>query len=592
MKIINIILNKLFTVFTINKSPFKNNYFNILLIIGIITSLIIRLDYIYNLLNNLPYELNVSLRLSSGLYSIIILFLLMINIKQFKDFYKYFYNLEDKKISILILYNIYFIYFSLVSLIILIINYQSILSLNINYLDIIFLCLSLISLVNGIYYSTYRFNSEFNLNKTLSFTGKLTFISFILIYLSLFIGIRTGIILEWINKFELIETIHCEGSGSNSNNLNNQLRNNDDRGNIINSNNDSSFTGLTATGSNNTITDNSITHPTNNTATASASRTVSTVTTETISTPVNNRNGNSSVVTNNPLLNDNPPQYTNSITINTLNKGKEVFGLFDREFRTTDTRSSFSSNKNIENLNTNIEDNTDNETIRNLNTNIGDNTDNETIRNLNTDNNNTEHKINLLTSKILQNLNRLNEIKKSLIELSDELKNIDNDMLYKELLNYLKNKDDSLDYKNLSEDMLKFKLNRDNIDNIANNSEPTTSIKSDDNNFYFNSDDNKSYIQKIDEGIDYISDNSEISHNPDLAQSVHSDEAQFINKDIEKYNKLRNLKDNNNNKSVIKTIKTKVSKIFKKDDKKIEHITVSRHTIRKSQSLNDITIVK
>jgi hypothetical protein len=102
IKIINNSINKLFIVFTINKSPFKSGYFGILLIIGIITSLIIRLDYIINLLNNLPYELMVSLRITSALYSILLLFLLMINIKQFKDFYKYFFNLEKKDNSILI----------------------------------------------------------------------------------------------------------------------------------------------------------------------------------------------------------------------------------------------------------------------------------------------------------------------------------------------------------------------------------------------------------------------------------------------------------------------------------------------------------
>jgi len=336
-------INKLFTVFTINKSPFKGSYFNILLIIGIITSLIIRLDYIYNLLQILPYELNVSIRLSSALYSILILFLLMINIKQFKDFYKYFINLEIKKISILILYNIYFIYISIVSLIILIINYQSVLSLNIEYLNIIFLSFSIISLLSGIYYSIYRFNSEFNLNRTLSITGRITFISFILIYLSLFIGLRSGIILDWINKFELIETIHCESSGSS--NLNSRLRNNEDGtiGTISNNNNNSNSNnsggivgnnnsvnvGDNSTASN--ITVNPSTTSNNNIPNVTATRT--TIRTETIISPANI--GNSSELSSDSTL----PVYSrnnnnnNSLPLTFPEKGKEAIGIFNKELK-------------------------------------------------------------------------------------------------------------------------------------------------------------------------------------------------------------------------------------------------------------------
>jgi hypothetical protein len=196
------LLNNLFTVISINKSPFKGLSFGILLLIGIITSIIIRLDYVVNLLTQLPYELMVSIRLISGLYSILLIFLSIINIKHCLELIKLYYNnyilINNNKLdnSILILYMLYFSYILLVTIIVTIINYYSIISLNIIYLDIIYLYCLIISLLIGIYYSIYKINVEIDLSKTLSFTGKFCFISLIIFYLSLFIGLRTGIILE------------------------------------------------------------------------------------------------------------------------------------------------------------------------------------------------------------------------------------------------------------------------------------------------------------------------------------------------------------------------------------------------------------
>jgi hypothetical protein len=339
IKIINNSINKLFIVFTINKSPFKNGYFGILLLIGIITSLIIRLDYIVNLLHNLPYELMVSLRLTSALYSILLLFLLVINIKQFKDFYKHYFKLENKKISILILYNLKFSYFSIVSLIIFIINYYSIISLNILYLDIIYLSLSFISLITGIYYSIYKFNSEFDLNRTLSLTGKITFFSFILIYLSLFIGIRTGIIIEWFKEYELFEKIYCESS--NPNNLNSRLRNGEDGtistitnnsgSNIGNRDSNSLISSINNTGDSATVSNVTINPASNNTPVITATITTTLTRTETINTSVNGLNNNipSSQDLTPPVYTSNNPN-NNYLGLLLSQKGKEAFGIFNK----------------------------------------------------------------------------------------------------------------------------------------------------------------------------------------------------------------------------------------------------------------------
>lgn len=215
------LITKIFIVLSINKSPFGVlnkkwliNYF-ILSLLGIFSSIIIRLDYIVNILDELPYELMFSLRIISGLYSIFLIFLLIINIKYCIELIKLYYNnilknIKTRKVdkSIMIIYMLYFIFILIVTIILSIFNYYSILSLNIVYLDFIYIISSIISLILGIYCSAphTQLNVEIDLNKSLSLTGKICFVSFILIYVSLFIGIRSGggaIIFDFLNKFEL-----------------------------------------------------------------------------------------------------------------------------------------------------------------------------------------------------------------------------------------------------------------------------------------------------------------------------------------------------------------------------------------------------
>jgi hypothetical protein len=197
------LLNKIFTVVSLNKSPFKGISFSILFLIGIITSLIIRLDYVVNLLNDLPYEIVISIRLISGLYSLLLIFLSIINIKHCLELIKLYYNnyiFKNNKNkldnSMLYIYLLYFSYILLVTILLSIINYYSIIKLNIFYLDYIYIASLFISLLIGIYYSIYILNVEINLNKSLTIIGKICFITFIFLYVSIFIGLRTGIILE------------------------------------------------------------------------------------------------------------------------------------------------------------------------------------------------------------------------------------------------------------------------------------------------------------------------------------------------------------------------------------------------------------
>ena len=79
----NNLLNKVFIIININKLP--NGEANILLIIfiliSIIATILIRFDTFLNILNNLPYKLEVSIRIISALYSIFSILLIMIAFK-------------------------------------------------------------------------------------------------------------------------------------------------------------------------------------------------------------------------------------------------------------------------------------------------------------------------------------------------------------------------------------------------------------------------------------------------------------------------------------------------------------------------------
>ena len=72
------------------------------------------------------------------------------------------------------------------------INYKFILLLNIDYLVSIYFLLSLFSLFLGMYYIFYKFKFKFDVNKTISLTGKFCLSFFIIIYSGIFIGLKTG----------------------------------------------------------------------------------------------------------------------------------------------------------------------------------------------------------------------------------------------------------------------------------------------------------------------------------------------------------------------------------------------------------------
>ena len=222
----NEFINKIFIIININKLPKKNITLSLLILICIITTLIIRFDYILNLLNNLPYEIEISIRITSALYSILSIFILMISIKYLITLTKLFIN-KDKYIYnyVYYLYTFYFIFILLGNTILYIINYNSILSLQIQYLDLIYLFLSFTSLIFSIYYVIFKHITKIDLNKTLSLTGKICLLSILIIYLSLLIGLKSGLLLEYADNYGLFKNLklYCESTDS-TNNINNNLK--------------------------------------------------------------------------------------------------------------------------------------------------------------------------------------------------------------------------------------------------------------------------------------------------------------------------------------------------------------------------------
>lgn len=73
-----------------------------------------------------------------------------------------------------------------------IINYKSILTLNIDYLMLIYMLTSIISLIIGLYYILYKYEFKLDLNKKISLSSKICLFTFFIIYISFLIGIRTG----------------------------------------------------------------------------------------------------------------------------------------------------------------------------------------------------------------------------------------------------------------------------------------------------------------------------------------------------------------------------------------------------------------
>jgi hypothetical protein len=108
-----------------------------------------------------------------------------------------------------------------------VLNYYSVLSLNILYSELIFLILSITSLIFGIYYTVYKHKTVIDLRKSLSIPGMICFISLLLLYIFIILGLKFNIFSDYFSKLENIEIIrkiYCEESGGKSINVDSKLK--------------------------------------------------------------------------------------------------------------------------------------------------------------------------------------------------------------------------------------------------------------------------------------------------------------------------------------------------------------------------------
>lgn len=240
-KLLNLIskfLDKIFIIIKMNSSYIKNNTLTFIILISLVATILIRLDLIIPIINKfLPYEFELSLRLTSVLYSVLSVFISIISIKSFSTLtirkYNYKNDIDYKTFS---LYTLYFIYILLVNSILYIINYKSISSLNIDHLILIYIFLSVISLIIGLYYILYKFEFKIDLNKTISLTGKICLFTIFTIYLTFFLGLKTGFFINYFSETNfIVKTIMCE-STDDIGNINDKLSD-DSKINLSNSSN-------------------------------------------------------------------------------------------------------------------------------------------------------------------------------------------------------------------------------------------------------------------------------------------------------------------------------------------------------------------
>jgi hypothetical protein len=588
---LNKLLNNLLIALTINRSFFKGSIkFFILLLIGIIASIFIRIDYNIHWLNIFPEWISLLIKFTSAIYTCFIWFTLIILLKQVKDYIILHYSTATQNnqinktphIFISIIYYIYNSFIIFITWIISYINYWSINLLNIDGLNELFLFSILMSILLGISLSLI-FKSNFNLNnnKNFNFIFKLLLASSILCYIILFIAIRYPNFIEWLKEFNWFNKVYCDSTGDSENSLNNRLRS-DETGNEISNNSNlgshliSSYSGNSNSvniGNNTTASNININpSPINTNPSITATRTVST--TETIITPVatstvNNPNNNPLIGGNN---NDNPPCYSNNPNDNPNNnslieKGKqrliESVGIFNSPMKSSVSLIEFAKNNpSIESIN----NNPDIYSIKN----------NPSIDSKSIDSNNNP--VTHLFMKIKENLNKLEESKRDIKILSEQLKyiNMDKEILYKELLKFLNDSNDPLNNQHMTLNALKFLMGEVEINNLFEEKSSTniySDINTSDSRFFFNPENNQSNIQEIDSNINYNSDNSgsykTIQTGPVEINSIDLTNQESINSNIEESVNVSNtekinITDKNKKVSILKKLGRKISNVFKK----------------------------
>jgi hypothetical protein len=265
--ILNRILNIFFNIITLNKLPMKGSFiYFLLLLLGIISSIIIRYFYMNKLILPFPEYINNCIILISILYSFFLFFnYLIITAHAFK-LIDFFFIEQKKKLynnninMIFIGYYIYYLYITLVTSFVVTINYYSFLKLNI--LNINFYIFFILLIFNlACYFIINIINFNYDINKKLEFIGKLCLFTFFSLFLLYLYFIYSGLLFKFFNFCSPFKTIYCETSSAEAaSELNRNLLNtsNDEGKTIekINNSNNHNSTNLNHSSNNSNIGNN------------------------------------------------------------------------------------------------------------------------------------------------------------------------------------------------------------------------------------------------------------------------------------------------------------------------------------------------
>jgi hypothetical protein len=240
----NISLNRFANIFiniiSLNKLPLKGSiiYF-LLLLVGIISSIIIRYNHFNLLILDYPGYINNSIRIISILYSLFLFFnYLIITANAFKlinFFYEYKeMNLTNNSNIIFIGYYLYYFYITFVTSFVVVINYCSFLKIGILHIYSYFFLIFIIFIL-ATYFIYYKIEFIYNIDKQLTFTGKIILFSMFTLFFMYLYSIYTGTMIKFIQHLSPFKTIYCESTSAQvENDLNNLVT---DTSKIINSNN-------------------------------------------------------------------------------------------------------------------------------------------------------------------------------------------------------------------------------------------------------------------------------------------------------------------------------------------------------------------
>jgi len=369
------LINIFFNIISLNKLPVKGSvtYF-LLLLVGVISSIVIRYSYLNSLILPFPEYINNSIMAFSILYSLFLFFnYVLITANAFKliDFF----SLERKRNTtqinntniIFIGYYLYYFYVTFVTSFVVMINYY--LFFKIFYFNFYILLLFIVFIVAA-HFIFYTVNFNYDINKVLSFTGKLTLFSILSLILIYMYCSYNGSIIKFINHLSPFKTIYCESSSTRAtNDLNNLTGTND--GPSINSNNTNS---TNVNGNNNSNIGNSGIQPSNNTnSSTNTNRTTNnsndqSTTLRSIRTSTQSleyvQHGNNNFNNDNPTYLDSRSSTPTPKSMNNLNIKLLPQSIIDlNENIKLLTSSIYNLNLNIESLTQPITDLNDNENV-------------------------------------------------------------------------------------------------------------------------------------------------------------------------------------------------------------------------------------